>query len=330
MSKCVCREVKESNLNLIEAYLLANEDVINKEDLAGFKVNHLLNSVILRCMEENVHFFSTKMQFYHAVVDAVNKAMQNFGSNFPDWGWKSVQPKMVFLSKQMNLFKMFIESKSKESDESVDVDFDVTQLPPLLYRYAQFCEQAMKVEQTKSVSKTKRKRKQSESDQVNHEFLSKNLVRGNSTSSYAPRGDESKYSGMKDVIVDLDEEEEEDAEEEEITEDDDKGKSKGKVNPKQQKKKMTGKQGHSFLDPLKVMSDMSERTYQDGKDRRASFELMAQNKMELGKAELKQKEKSDDTARLTVLTGLVAADSTSDAIKLRAEQEIVNLLSKKY
>ena len=147
MSKCVCREVKESNLNLIEAYLLANEDVINKEDLAGFKVNHLLNSVILRCMEENVHFFSTKMQFYHAVVDAVNKAMQNFGSNFPDWGWKSVQPKMVFLSKQMNLFKMFIESKSKESDESVDVEFDVTQFPPLLCRYAQFCEQATKVDQ---------------------------------------------------------------------------------------------------------------------------------------------------------------------------------------
>ena len=79
-----------------------------------------------------------------------------------------------------------------------------------------------------------------------------------------------------------------------------------------------------------MMSDMSERTYQDGKDRRASFELTAQNKMELGRAELKQKEKSDDTARLTVLTGLLAADSTSDAIKLRAEQEIVNLLSKKY
>ena len=165
---------------------------------------------------------------------------------------------------------------------------------------------------------------------MNHEFLSKNLVRGNSTSSYAPRGDESKYSGMKDVIVDLDEEEEEDAEEEEITEDDDKGKSKGKVNPKQQKKKTTEKQGHSFLDPLKMMSDMSERTYQDGKDRRASLELIAQNKMELGRAELKQKEKSDDTAHLTVLTGLLAADSTSDAIKLRAEQEIVNLLSKKY
>ena len=81
---------------------------------------------------------------------------------------------------------------------------------------------------------------------------------------------------------------------------------------------------------MKMMSDMSERTYQDGKDRRDSFELMAQNKMELGKAELKQKEKSDDTARLTVLTGLVAADSTSDAIKLRAEQEIFDLLSKKY
>ena len=81
---------------------------------------------------------------------------------------------------------------------------------------------------------------------------------------------------------------------------------------------------------MKMMSDMSERTYQDGKDRRASLELIAQNKMELGRAELKQKEKSDDTARLTVLTGLVAADSTSDAIKLRAEQEIVNLLSKKY
>ena len=29
MSKCVCKEVKESNLNLIEAYLLANEDAIN-------------------------------------------------------------------------------------------------------------------------------------------------------------------------------------------------------------------------------------------------------------------------------------------------------------
>lgn len=54
---------------------------------------------------------------------------------------------MVFLSKQMNLFKMFIESKSKESDESVDVEFDVTQLPPLLCRYAQFCEQATKVDQ---------------------------------------------------------------------------------------------------------------------------------------------------------------------------------------
>ena len=81
---------------------------------------------------------------------------------------------------------------------------------------------------------------------------------------------------------------------------------------------------------MKMMSDMSERTYQDGKDRRASLELIAQNKMELGRAELKQKEKSDDTARLTVLTGLLAADSTSDAIKLRAEQEIVNLLSKKY
>ena len=81
---------------------------------------------------------------------------------------------------------------------------------------------------------------------------------------------------------------------------------------------------------MKMMSDMSERTYQVGKDRRASLELIAQNKMELGRAELKQKEKSDDTARLTVLTGLLAADSTSDAIKLRAEQEIVNLLSKKY
>ena len=81
---------------------------------------------------------------------------------------------------------------------------------------------------------------------------------------------------------------------------------------------------------MKMMSDTSERTYQDGKDRRASLELIAQNKMELGRAELKQKEKSDDTARLTVLTGLLAADSTSDAIKLRAEQEIVNLLSKKY
>ena len=81
---------------------------------------------------------------------------------------------------------------------------------------------------------------------------------------------------------------------------------------------------------MKMMSDMSERTYQDGKDRRASLELIAQNKMELGRAELKQKEKSDDTARLTVLTGLLAADLTSDAIKLRAEQEIVNLLSKKY
>ena len=80
---------------------------------------------------------------------------------------------------------------------------------------------------------------------------------------------------------------------------------------------------------MKMMSDMSERTYQDGKDRRASLELIAQNKMESGRAELKQKEKSDDTARLTVLTGLLAADSTSDAIKLRAEQEIVNLLSKK-
>ena len=81
---------------------------------------------------------------------------------------------------------------------------------------------------------------------------------------------------------------------------------------------------------MKMMSDMSERTYQDGKDRRASLELIAQNKMEFGRAELKQKEKSDDTARLTVLTGLLAADLTSDAIKLRAEQEIVNLLSKKY
>ena len=63
MSKCVCKEVKESNLNLIEAYLLANEDVINKEDLAGFKVNHLLTRSFFAAWKRTSTSFQQRCNF---------------------------------------------------------------------------------------------------------------------------------------------------------------------------------------------------------------------------------------------------------------------------